>query len=51
VFALGQGWPVAIPLWAVVGGLGATVVIGGLSGLSPAAKAARIPPTSALAAA
>jgi putative ABC transport system permease protein len=51
VFALGQGWPVAIPLWAVAGGLGATVVIGGLSGLSPAAKAARIPPTSALAAA
>jgi len=51
VFALGQGWPVAIPLWAVVGGLGATVVIGGLSGLSPAAKAARTPPTSALAAA
>jgi putative ABC transport system permease protein len=51
VFALGQGWPVAIPLWAVAGGLGATVLIGGLSGLSPAAKAARIPPTSALAAA
>jgi ABC-type lipoprotein release transport system permease subunit len=50
-FALGQGWPVAIPLWAVAGGLGATVLIGGLSGLSPAAKAARIPPTSALAAA
>ncbi|PYY48305.1 ABC transporter permease [Curtobacterium sp. MCBD17_023] len=51
VFALGQGWPVAVPLWAVAGGLGATVLIGGLSGLSPAAKAARIPPTSALAAA
>jgi putative ABC transport system permease protein len=49
-FALGQGWPVAIPLWAVAGGLGATVVIGGVSGLYPAARAARIPPTSALAA-
>jgi putative ABC transport system permease protein len=49
-FALGQGWPVAVPLWAVGGGLGATVVIGGVSGLYPAARAARIPPTSALAA-
>lgn len=51
VFALGQGWPVAIPVWAVAGGLGATVLIGGVSGLYPAARAARIPPTSALAAA
>ncbi|WIB78064.1 ABC transporter permease [Curtobacterium sp. MCPF17_002] len=50
VFALGQGWPVAIPVWAVAGGLGATVFIGGVSGLYPAARAARIPPTSALAA-
>jgi putative ABC transport system permease protein len=49
-FTLAQGWPVAIPLWAVGGGLGATVVIGGVSGLYPAARAARIPPTSALAA-
>lgn len=49
-FAVGQGWPVAIPLWAVGGGLAATVVIGGVSGLYPAARAARIPPTSALAA-
>ncbi|QWS32789.1 ABC transporter permease [Curtobacterium aetherium] len=49
-FALAQGWPVAVPLWAVAGGLGATVVIGGVSGLYPAARAARIPPTSALAA-
>lgn len=49
-FALAQGWPVEIPFWAVGGGLGATVVIGGVSGLYPAARAARIPPTSALAA-
>lgn len=49
-FALAQGWPVALPVWAVAGGLGATVVIGGVSGLYPAARAARIPPTSALAA-
>ncbi|PZE61549.1 ABC transporter permease [Curtobacterium sp. MCPF17_001] len=51
VFALAQGWPIAVPLWAVAGGLGATVLIGGVSGLYPAAQAARIPPTSALAAA
>ncbi|WP_396599726.1 ABC transporter permease [Frigoribacterium sp. R86507] len=50
VFAVSQGWPVTIPLWAVVGGLGATVLIGGVSGLYPASRAARIPPTSALAA-
>jgi putative ABC transport system permease protein len=50
VFAVTQGWPVALPVSAVVGGLGATVVIGGVSGLYPAARAARIPPTSALAA-
>jgi putative ABC transport system permease protein len=50
VFAVTQGWPVALPVWAVAGGLGATVVIGGVSGLYPAARAARIPPTSALAA-
>jgi putative ABC transport system permease protein len=49
-FAVAQGWPVAIPLWAVGGGLGATVLIGGVSGIYPAARAARIPPTSALAA-
>ncbi len=49
-FAVAQGWPIAVPLWAVSGGLGATVLIGGVSGLYPAARAARIPPTSALAA-
>ena len=51
VFALSQGWPVVVPAWAAVGGLVATVVIGGVSGLYPASRAARIPPTSALAAA
>ena len=50
VFAVAQGWPVTIPVWAVAGGLGATVLIGGASGSYPAARAARIPPTSALAA-
>ncbi len=49
-FAAANGAPLAVPLWAVAGGLGATVVIGGVSGIYPAARAARIPPTSALAA-
>jgi putative ABC transport system permease protein len=49
-FAVSQAWPVVVPAWAVGGGLAATVVIGGLSGLYPASRAARIPPTSALAA-
>ncbi len=48
--AVAQGWPVAIPLWAVCGGLAATIVIGGVSGLYPASRAAKIPPSSALAA-
>ena len=51
VFAVTQGWPVTVPAWAVGGGLGATVLIGGVSGLWPASRAALIPPTSALAAA
>jgi putative ABC transport system permease protein len=50
-FALSQGWPVVVPAWAVGGGLVATVLIGGVSGLYPASRAARIPPTSALSAA
>lgn len=50
VFALIQGWPPTIPGWAVAGGLGATVVIGGAAGVYPSSRAARIPPTSALAA-
>ena len=48
VFGVVQGWPVVVPAWAVVGGLVATVAIGGVSGWWPASRAARIPPTSAL---
>nr|WP_239451972.1 hypothetical protein [Frondihabitans sp. PAMC 28766] len=47
-FALGNGWPIAIPPVVLVGGLGATLVIGALAGLYPAMRAARIPPTEAL---
>jgi len=48
VFALANGWPVAVPPLVLAGGLGATLVIGALAGAWPAMRAARIPPTVAL---
>jgi putative ABC transport system permease protein len=50
-YAGGQGWPVVVPPWVLLGGGAATVIIGGLAGLYPAVRAARLPPTEALAAA
>jgi putative ABC transport system permease protein len=47
-YATLQQWPLALPLWAVVGGLLATLVIGGVGGLYPALRAAELPPTEAL---
>ncbi|MFJ2216541.1 ABC transporter permease [Streptomyces sp. NPDC101062] len=49
-YALSQGWPVVVPVWAMAGGVAATLVIGALAGLYPAFRAARLPPTEALAA-
>jgi putative ABC transport system permease protein len=43
-----RGWSVAVPAVAVWGGLGAAIVIGGLAGVYPAARAARLAPTDAL---
>ena len=42
-------WPTVVPWWAMLGGLGATMVIGTVAGLYPAARAARLSPTTALA--
>ncbi|NDU77213.1 FtsX-like permease family protein [Actinomadura sp. DSM 109109] len=50
VFATTQGWPTVVPVWAMAGGLLATLLIGGVAGLYPALRAARLAPTEALAA-
>jgi putative ABC transport system permease protein len=48
-YATAQSWPTEIPTWAVAGGLAAAVIIGGVAGLYPAIRAARVAPTEALA--
>jgi putative ABC transport system permease protein len=50
VYATAQGWPTVVPTWAVAGALAAAVIIGGVAGLYPAIRAARVAPTEALAA-
>jgi putative ABC transport system permease protein len=50
-YAAAQGWPGVVPAWALAGGVGATVLIGAVAGWYPAVRAARLPPTEALAAA
>ncbi|WP_405783534.1 ABC transporter permease [Streptomyces sp. NBC_00859] len=47
-YALSSGIPWVIPLWAVAGGFGATLVIGTVAGLYPAVRASRLSPTLAL---
>ncbi|PZF80333.1 ABC transporter permease [Jiangella anatolica] len=47
-YATAQGWPVVVPVWAMAGGVGATLLIGALAGLYPAIRAARLAPALAL---
>jgi putative ABC transport system permease protein len=48
-YAVSQGWPAVVPAWAVLGGMGATLLIGAVAGLYPAVRASRLSPTEALA--
>jgi len=48
VYALLRHWPIAMPLWAVAGGMVTTLIIGALGGLYPAMRAAALAPTEAL---
>jgi putative ABC transport system permease protein len=49
-YATTQDWPTVVPVWAMGGGLAATLFIGAVAGLYPAVRAARLSPTEALAA-
>lgn len=50
VYATLQGWPTVVPVWVMAGGITATLMIGGVSGLYPALRAARVAPAEVLAA-
>lgn len=47
-YAATQAWTPVIPLVAVLGGIGAALIIGAVAGLYPAIRAARVSPTDAL---
>jgi putative ABC transport system permease protein len=49
VFGASRDWPFALPLWVLAGAGAATILVGAIAGAYPAARAARMSPTSALA--
>ncbi|MGW7413711.1 ABC transporter permease [Streptomyces sp. NPDC054863] len=48
-YALYQGWPPVVPAFGVAGGIGGAVLVGVVAGVYPSVRAARLPPTEALA--
>ncbi|MFI6101752.1 ABC transporter permease [Lentzea sp. NPDC051213] len=48
-YSISQKWPAALPWPALLGGVGVAMLIGAISGLYPAVRAARQSPTEALA--
>ena len=48
VYAMLQDWAVVIPSYALFGGFGSSLLIGGLAGLYPSLRAASMSPTEAL---
>jgi len=48
-FAASRDWPFALPVWVLAVAAAATVLVGAVAGAYPAARAARMSPTAALA--
>jgi putative ABC transport system permease protein len=48
IYANIKGWAILVPPVAVIGGIATALLISGIAGLYPAARAARLSPTEAL---